>query len=801
MIKSYLKILFRSSTKHAGFTFINILGLTLGIATCIIIVLFVKEERSYDTFHNDYKKIFRVYHKRTYPDKISYGVPLPVPLAPEINNKYAEVESLLEIRPSGNRLFKMEDHLIFEPNGLYTSSEFFEFFNIKVISGDPTKTLELPNNLILTEKLARKYYGDNWQDMVGKNILIDNSTNYTVSGIIENPSSNFHLSFDYLISKPSLGKILSERDKNNWLSPRHYVYLKLNDEKDKATVENYLSRLAEEIVDPKTSHLGYSYKYFLQPLERIHLYSTDLKFDIADKGNADYVNVLSAIAGFILFLACANFINISTARANQRAKEVGLRKVSGASRTQIIFQFLGESFFMVLVAMILGSFLVEVTLPFFNTLIAKELSFNLLNDFQLIAILTGLLIITSVLAGGYVAFYISSIQPSRVLKDFQGAGGFNRLRKVLVSFQFGISIMLIMGSLILFRQLDYLQNKNLGFNKEEVVVVPIINSLHSKIHTIKNELLKKPEITSITASYGLPGSFIQGESFLTENKSTLSAKMYLVDDEFIATLGMQMVSGRDFNGSISDRNYGFIVNETAAKMMGYTPQSVIGKQLGWGVWLAGDTVKRGPIIGVTKDFNYGSLQAKIDPVVIHQFSPRVSHLAIKVNGENIPETLEYIKNIYADFQPNRPFGYSFLDEYFDSYYKSEETLAGLLQIFTFLTIIIACLGLLGLAAYSTVQRKKEICIRKIHGASVRHILSLLHSDLYKLAFVSSLVAIPVAYLVASDWLNNYAYHIEVGWQSVTTTLLIIFAFSTLTVSYFSIKAAGANPSTVLRNES
>ncbi|MEQ8924524.1 MAG: FtsX-like permease family protein [Fulvivirga sp.] len=801
MIRNHLKILFRTSLRDLGFTLINILGLMLGIASCIAITLFVKEELSYDTFHNDYDKIFRVYTERTYSDRVVYGAPLPVPFANEINNIYSEVSSILEVRPAGKRLFKIADKLIYEHSGMYASEDFFEFFNLGVISGEVKKSLSQPDNLIITESMAKKYFGANWSNVVNEEVVIDNSHTYRITAIVKDPPSNFHLKFDYLISRPTLNKYLSDRDKQNWLSPRHYVYLRLNKASDRRQVEDYLSELTDKVVDPKSADLGYTYEYLLQPVKDIHLHSNDLRYDIAEKGNVIYVKGLTAIAALILLLACANFINLSTARASKRAKEVGLRKVSGASRTQIIIQFLSESFVLVVLAMILGALLVEISLPFYNTLLNESLEFTILQDNSLLFILCGILMTTSILSGGYTAFYISSIKPARVLKESNSSKGFNRLRRVLVVFQLSISLMLILGSIILYNQIDYLKNKDLGFNKNEIVVLPVYSDVKSQLNALKNQLLKSANIESVTASYGLPGSFIQGDNVFVESaNSELPVKMYLVDNEFIETLGMEIVSGRNFNGTKADEQFGFIANEKAIEMMGFTPETAIGQNLEWNMWIAGDTTKKGPIIGVVKDFNYGSLHQAVEPVIIHQFKQEISHLAIKIKSANIDRTLDFIESTYSEIDNNRPFSYSFLDEYFDRFYKNEQSFSSVLQVFTFLVILVATLGLLGLAAYSMVSRRKEIGIRKVHGATVQNIIKLIHSDIFRLTIYSTIVAIPITIYLANQWLENYAYRVSIGWQPIIASISIIIIITSLTVIYFSTKAALTNPATVLRNE-
>ncbi len=787
--------------KNGGFTAVNILGLSLGIASCLIIMLYVFLETSYDTYHNEPENIFRVYNERTYTDKTTYGASLPVPFSRSVDNKYSEVKDILEIRPTGNKLFKFDGLTFYESKGLFASTKIFDFFTFEVLSGQISSSFDTPNKIIVTKSLAQKYFGDSWPESVGQSILVDNSSIYNIEAVIDDLPNNFHLSFDYILPLESLELLLTERDKSNWLSPRHYVYFKLNSQRSKVSIEDQLRELVKTEVDPKTVELGYYYRYYLQPLTDIHLYSTHISFDIASHGNAQYVKGLSIIAILILLLACSNFVSISTARESLRSKEVGLRKVSGARRWEIALQFLGESFLIVFVAAIIGSFIVEITLPFFNLLVDKKMYFSLLNDVKLIVLVIALLLFTSILAGGYTAFYISGIQPSRVLKELKGTAGFNRLRKWLVIFQFTITMALLAGSVLIYQQLDFLQNKPLGLNKEQIIVIPVTQNLIKNISAIKEQLVQSPAIVSSTASYGLPGKFVQGDNISSvETDSQLPISMYLIDDDFLTTLDLELVAGRDYNESIYDQNHGYIVNEKTASMLGHTPESAIGVELIWEMWVRGDTVKQGPIIGVVKDFNYRSLQDEIGPVVLHQFRERVTYLSVKVLEANKENALTYIENVYKSFEPDRPFNFSFMDTDFERYYSNERMLSHLLKLFTGLAILIALMGLFGLAAYSTQQKRKELSIRKIHGASMANLFSILYSDLIRIMLISAAIAFPVIFYLLSDWLSNYANRIVIGSAPFILTFSLVGLLSFTIMLYYTSKAINTNPANVLRNE-
>lgn len=805
MIRNYLKIALRNAVRSPGFTFVNILGLSLGIASCLLISLFVKDELSFDDFHPNSQQTFRVITERSYVDRTQHGAQVPVPFGESIEGQFPEVEGVLEVSGIREMLFAQGDQNFYERNGLYTETAFFDFFEVDFLQGNKKSALEGPSSIILTEKLAIKYFGEDWnqQDILSRSIKVNNENEYRITAVLANPKDNFHLEFNYLLPISDLFRSLSAYSKGNWISPRRYCYLSVNEKASLKSLEEKINGVVEENINIRTQDLGYVYSYSLQPLEKIHLYSSHLRFDLAKKGNISHVRILVIIAIFILLLACANFINISTARANRRAKEVGLRKVSGANRSQIIFQFLSEALLTTLVALVIGAFLVEVSLGFFNVILGKSLEAGFLARIDMLAIILGIVVFSGLIAGSYTAFYISSFKPVKILKDQSGISRFARLRKILVTFQLVISVLLIMGSLVVYDQLSFVHNSYLGFDREQILVLPIKGENTSvNIDDFKSALLKQSGVSTASATFGLPGLFVQGDELtLPETNETLSLKMILADEDLVPTLGLNVIKGRNFIvDRASDEFESFLLNESAVKAAGWTVEDAIGKSVNWDIWISGDTTKRGKVVGVIKDFHFNSLYSKIEPLAIHIYRPEFSHIALKLNTNNLEETLSNIENTYAQWIPEFPFKYQFLDESFNRSYRSDSKFMILLQWFTALAVIIACLGLLGMAAYSAQYRKKEIGIRKVHGASVSQILLLINNEFLRLVILAVIIALPVGYYYTGQWLENYSYHVDLSWSQLTATAIIAMALALFTISFQTIKASLANPADTLKEE-
>ncbi len=804
MLKNYLKVLIRNSLKNIGFTTINIIGLSLGTGTCLLIALFVEDELSFDTFHSNGNEIFRVISERRSAEGSTFSAYVPIPFTEAAEGRYPEIKGILEVVPAIEKLFTTGEQVFYEHEGYYAGPKFFDFFDLQVIQGNVQAALSRPQSLILTRKLAEKYFGRSWQsqDLLSQSITINNKNEYTIGAIIEDLPANFHLQFDYLISLPTRHAMLTEYQLQNWLSPRIHSYFLLDRSKSRPEVERKLGAFTRSNVDEQTVEYGYQYNFILQPLQDIHLYSAHFSFDSAIRGNILHVRVLTGVAVIILLLACANFINLSTAWAGKRAKEVGLRKVVGARRGQIVYQFLGEALFISLISLTMGALMVEVSLVFFNTLFEKQISLDLIPDLGFLSTVLVTLLLTGLLAGSYTAFYLSSFRPSKILKKQASGSGFSPLRKVLVVFQFSMSALLIMGTLVIYGQLDYLQTKNVGFNRDHLMIFPIRGKIRTDPDAFKAELSQHSGVVSASASSGLPGFFVQGDEVLIpERQELLPAKMILVDEDFVPTLGLEVISGRSFSAQLaSDEIEGFILNEKAARAAGWTPQEAIGKRLDWDIWTEGDTLKRGRVTGVVRDFHFRSMHEEISPIVMHIYRPEFSYLSVKLNKADLKAGIAHVSETYARWVPDYPLEYHFLDEDFEAHYRSETQFLHLLQIFSILAIVIACLGLVGLAAFSTEQRQKEISIRKVYGATIGQVLILINSQFMKLILMAVLLALPAGYYLSGLWLESYAYQIDSVWPQVLISAIASFLLAVVSVSYLVVKASLSNPAEILRNE-
>ncbi|MEM9855944.1 MAG: FtsX-like permease family protein [Bacteroidota bacterium] len=805
MIKNYFKIFIRNSWRNLGFTAINVTGLSVGLASCLIIALFVLDELSYDNFHPAKDRIFRVVGERISADGVSANAFVPNPLSNSLSDSYAEIKHILDLTPAVKRLFEVDDKKFYEENGYFSDPTFPLFFNIGFLLGNSDEVLNNPYSIVITEKMASKYFGNDWRskDLLSRSIKINNNQEYAIEGVIENLPSNFHLQFDFLISSTTLEIFLSDYDQQNWLSPGKHCYLLLNDASQSSLVEDEIRKGVNEYVDQKTQAYGFEYNFRLQPLSDIHLYSAALTRDSAKRGNIVYVTSLIFVALIILLLACANFVNISTARATKRSKEVGLRKVVGARRSQIILQFLSEAILFSIISLLIGALLVEVTLPFFNPLFQKELSLDIFGDLQLLLALLSILLLTGVLAGSFSAFYLSSFRPVKILKKQAGSLGFGKIRKVLVVFQFTTTAVLIMSALVILSQLRYMQNKDMGFEKEKVVVFPIRGKeMRANLESFKSRAIAHSGIEAISATSGLPGFYVQGDEILfAQTQTLLPSKIMLADADIVSTLGMQIVAGRSFlKDRISDASSAFIINEAAARAMGWSNSEAIGQEAHWDIWVKGDTLKKGDVIGVVKNFHYLSMEEEIGPMVIHSYTPDYSFLAARLKGSDFGGALTFLEEHYENYSANFPFEYHFLDDDFAAKYKSESDFAILLQVFTGLAVIIACLGLIGLTAFSTERRRKEISIRKVYGASIAQVLALINNQFMQLVGISILIALPVGYYLTSLWLDNYAYRIDSVFSQLFFAGLVSLLLALLSVSYLVVRAALTNPAEVLRNE-
>ncbi|HEV2353912.1 MAG TPA: FtsX-like permease family protein, partial [Puia sp.] len=635
--------------------------------------------------------------------------------------------------------------------------------------GSVAAPLDDPATIVLSREMASRYFGS--ADPIGRKMLIDKTPVQVTAVFDKNPK--FHLQFDYL--RPISSQHLPAAPMSSWVWQQFVTYFKVRPGANVASIESGFQRIVRERAWPKTKPRGFSYLPYFQRLYDIHLHSADLKFDIAQRGNIVYVRALMIIAVFILLIACFNFINLSTALSLRRAREVGVRKTVGAGRSQLIAQFVGETLLLALLSMALAVTLAGILSPTLNGFTGKDISLSFFLQAPAIGLLILLAVAVGLLAGFYPALVLSGFDPVKVLKSgvlqSSGPGRVPWLRHGLVIVQFSLSILLILSAIIVFRQVDYLHNKDLGFNKEEIMFFPMRGDNMSKnIPAFKNDLLKVPAVQSVSIGYGFPGDAVAGDEIIVNRNGrqlTQSVTQLAVDFDYIKTLGLRIVAGRDFSKQMgTDRDHAWIINETAVRELGFgTPESALGQTLSWHPWDGNnpDSLKTGRIIGVVKDFNYKSLYEKIEPAVLQIYPQAAWKVAVKLRTTGLPGTISQIGSVWGKYAPEYPFEYKFLDDNFGQMYRSEDRLQTLLWVFTGIAILIGCLGLFGLAAYSAETRRKEVGIRKILGARAEGVVILLSKDFIRPVIISLVIASPITYYFMTRWLDSFAYRVTITW--------------------------------------
>jgi putative ABC transport system permease protein len=808
MIKNYFKTAFRNLLRYKGFALINIASLTIGIIGCLVIGLFVWDEWQYDKNIPGGENVYRIYDERKDNNSTTYMACVPPAFSTFLQNQYPEVETTLRILMSGDKfLMESGDKKEYEEKGWFVEPSFFKMFALKLIKGDPTAALATPSAVVISEDLANRYFGNG--DPLGKTIKI-NKKDYAVRGVLAKLPEHFHLDFNYLMSLPSAG--IPKEGMEKWTWNQFYTYIKLKPGTNIQQLQGKFQAYVKKDIYPTLPQRGSTFLPFFQQLKNIHLQSSNFIYDNAIRGNETYVKGLTIIALFVLVIACFNFINLATARSFRRAKEIGVRKVVGAERQQLVFQFIGETILLSVLSMIIATIATLLIVPSLNAFTGKSISFNLFTNPMLALLILTAGIVIGVLAGIYPALVLSGFQPIKVLKNMKlnGSGaGTNWLRKALVVIQFSLSALLIVSSTIVYRQIKYLNNKDLGFNKEQVVYFPIRDSLANNqqtLETFKSELKRSPNVVSVTSGYGLPGDQFAGDGINVGNENKVhSANVFVGDEDYVKTLGLRIIAGRDFSRDMStDVREAFIINEMAVKEFGFgTPEKAIGQPLSWNEWVPADTlnpVKKGKVIGVVQDFHYKSLHEKVTASVIQLYPQVAFKVAVKLKTADIKNTIAYINNTWNKFSPAYPMDYKFMDETYGKMYKNEEKLGSLLWIFTLMAIIVGCMGLFALAAFSAEQRTKEIGIRKVLGASAFNIVGLLSKNFLLLVLIASLIAFPVAWWAMNNWLKEFPYRVNISWWIFFAAGSIAAIIALITISFQAIKAAIANPVKCLRTE-
>jgi len=809
MIRNYIKTAFRSLLKNKGFTVLNVLGLSLGLASCLLIIFYVVDELSYDRYNTKADRIYRVNEDlRLGDNNVLYAVAMP-PLAQALKSDFPYVEDAVRLKNAGSRHVKKDGVNILENRMVYAAPSLFNVFTLPMISGSPQSALAAPNSVVITETTAKKYFSN--IDVVGKMLTFDDNNFFKITGVIKDIPQQSHFNFDFFISMSTFPDSRS----TEWLRSDYNTYVLFKEAADHKKLAAALPAFLNKYSGPQMqSQLKMSMDAFeksgsffrlnLTRLTDIHLWSNRTG-ELGPNSTAQYVYIFSAIALFILLIACVNFMNLSTARSSNRAREVGVRKVLGSSRKHLVFQFLIESILVTFAAAFIAFVVALSLIPAFNQLAGKNIVVNAHTLNWLVPAMLIIVFSVGALAGSYPAFFLSAFQPINVLKGklsagFKGGG----LRNVLVVLQFSISIFLIVGTLVIYNQLNYIQSRDLGYDRNQVLIVQNSFELNNQAGTFKQEVKQLPGVVNATMTGFLPTSnqkntsiFFKDAAF--DQKKALFPQTWEVDEDYVNTLGMKMASGRSFSSQMLTDSSGIIINEAAAKFLGLNDpinkplyRSNGGKQ-------DISNSKTYHIIGVVKDFNFSSLRDVISPMVL-VLTHNTGAVSIRVNTKNLPALMSQIKDKWKQLSPNVQMNYSFMDQDFDAAYRTEQRTGTIFIVFTSLAIIIACLGLFGLAAYAAEQRTKEIGIRKVLGASVSAIAGMLSFDFIKLVLIAILISLPAGWYLMNKWLQDFAYRVNIQWWvlALAGAAAILIAF--ITISFQSIKAALSNPVESLRSE-
>ena len=805
MIWNYIKIAFRSLWRNKGFSAINILGLSIGLATCLVIMLFMYHELSYDRFNEKANRIVRViFVGSVQGEKMKEPHVMP-PVAQTLKTDFPEVEEATRLRNAGSPLVSYQGNTFKEDGFAYVDSNFFDVFTLPIIEGNPKTALAQPQSVVITRETAKKYFGT--EDPLGKTIEVKGwNKSFTVTGIIREVPAASHFHFSFFASTAGLEDARSV----SWMSSEYFTYLVLQKGYDYKKLEAKMPGVIDKYLGPQMQEgMGMTLQEFrakgndlglyLQRLTDIHLYS-NLFGDLSPGGDIRYIYIFGAIALFMLLIACINFMNLSTAGASRRAKEVGIRKVVGSGKKQLIGQFLAESVVLTFFSLLIAIVLVQLFFPVFNQLAGKNLGLSIFKSPDLLTGIFLLVLITGLLAGSYPAFFLSSFKPVAVLKGkFMASKNSFSLRSGLVVFQFFISIVLIISTTVVYRQLNYIQDKKLGYQKEQVVVIPDTWILGEKEKLFQQQIMEDSRVVSASISGYVPAGPSSNNNFflyVKDEAATVKTLNYQVDHLYIPTLGIEMAAGRNFDATMATDSNGIILNETAAKAFGWE-KDAIGKTLKRN-YKVGDGFAY-HVIGVVKDFHFKSLHEAISPLVM-TFGGNSGTILVKSKTKDIAGLLGQLKNRWSAFGVETPFSYSFLDDRFRKTYETEQNTGKLLGIFAGLTIFVACMGLFGLAMFTAQQRTKEMGIRKVLGASVGNIVSLLSKDFIKLVIIAFIIASPIAWLIMNRWLQDFAYRTDISaWVFVAAAVLsLLIAF--FTISMQSMKSALANPVKSLRTE-
>jgi len=801
MLKNYIKIAFRNIAKSKVYSFINIAGLAISISACILIALWIFDELNYDSFNKNADHIYRVYLDARINNKDMIAAISPTPMGEYLQKTMPEIKAYTRLWSFGkDPVIRIWNKTFYEKRFLYADSTFSDLFSLQFISGNPKTALSQPYSVVLTEKTAKKYFGDS--NPMGKIINYDNETNYTVTGVVKEFPDASHFHFDLIGSLCSL----SESTGQNWNGNNFYTYILVKDGADINSLERKINGAMEIILGSSLAKNGISfkqfeamgnrYKYRLQPIKDIHLKS-HADFELEPNGNMSYIYVFGAIAIAILLIACINFVNLSTARSEKRAREVGIRKTLGSNKYQVAGQFFIESIITSSIAIAISVMIVEFLMPLFNKIADKHIEYSLTSNEYLIPFILGFAIIIGIISGAYPALYLSSFEPAQVLKSELRKGSRKSvLRSGLVIFQFTVSLILIIGTITVYNQLRYMQTMNLGFDKEQLIVINHVKNIENNIASLKTELLANSNIASVSNCSVIPGSHLSLDSYNLAGKgqeSLVSMNKFNSDDQFVKTYNIKMKTGRFFSSEHPSDSSAAVINESAARQLGI--KDVNGKYLS-------QLGNNWQIVGIMKDFNFTSLHEKVYPIVIFAYKQNQcgDFLTIRIKPGGYLSTLSFIENTWKKYSNNEAPDYTFLDQNIEKMYLADQLTGNLAAIFSVLAIAIACLGLFGLATFIAEQKTKEIGIRKVLGATITEIVARMSKEFIRWILIANVIAWPLAYYFMNKWLQNFAYRINISVWAFIISGVSVLLIALVTICSIAIKAATANPIKSLKYE-
>ncbi len=808
MLKNYLTVAFRNLKRNKFYSIINIVGLSIGLISMILIFLFVRDELSYDLHHVNHERIYRLESHFIIQGKDDFFALNSLPFAQAMKDEYPEIEEIVRFREKGNTTFKIGEKQLTEGRVFLADSTVFNVFTYPLIYGDPNTALTKPFSIVITESMAKRFFGN--ENPMGKVLENGPGLNYTITGVMKDVPKTAHLQFNALCSLSSLlatggpGRFDTGVPGNFW-NIGYMAFMMVKEGTDPQIFLDRFPAFYDKYMKALGDQINSSYQLMLTPLADIHLHSK-LDWDLPT-GNIAYVRIFTLVGIFMMLIACINYMNMATARATKRAREVGIRKAVGGDRGSLIRQFLGESLLMTFIALIVAVITAELLLPVFNQLSGKSIEFNIFKDYMLTLDIIGLTILVGIVAGSYPAFYLSSFNPIQVLKSSTNSSKRgSALRKVLVFIQFTISVVMIIGTLVVLDQIHYLQSKPLGYSKDNIVYFSLQDStVRKQVPNLEEAFKQNPHILGTGASNSIPGDetaklvlFVESDDGYVEKPLDL----FWVDYNYLPLLDYQLVEGRFFEEDMkTDQAGGVMINETLAKRYGWTEP--IGKKISFGLNDDGTPAAETKVIGVIRDFNYRTLHSNIEPIVVllgGENAINLSTMFVKISAENQRETIEYIQRTWEEMIPQYPCDCTFLEDSINQKYDAEKRLGRIFGYLAFLCIFIACMGLLGLSVFVAEQRTKEIGIRKVMGAEIHHIFFLMTREFMGLVAISTIFAMPISWYLLDKWLQSFAYRVQVGWIWLLSGAVIGLTIAFLTIAWQAFKAARSNPVNALQYE-